>query len=201
MSSPFNPKHQNQHLESKIVAALERVSEAFRVLLWTESKQNSLSPIQIQILIFLLFQSREKCKVSYLAQEFNMTKATVSDSVKVLLKKGLIEKQDHPEDTRSYLIALTASGKKMAEASSSFSLPIEKPLNTLTPEQKEVMLTSLLKLIKDLNKAGIITVPRMCYTCANYRSRSNGHFCNLLNTELADSEIRVDCPEHELAHS
>ena len=87
--SSFNLNEQNQKIESRIVVALERISEAFRVLLWNESKENSLSPIQIQILIFIYFHSTEKCKVGYLADEFNMTKATISDSVKVLLSKEL----------------------------------------------------------------------------------------------------------------
>ena len=100
--SSFNLNEQNQKIESRIVVALERISEAFRVLLWNESKENSLSPIQIQILIFIYFHSHEKCKVGYLADEFNMTKATISDSVKVLLSKELVAKETDPIDTRSY---------------------------------------------------------------------------------------------------
>mgnify|MGYP006294391957 CR=1 FL=1 len=70
--SSFNLDEQNQKIESRIVVALERISEAFRVLLWNESKENSLSPIQIQILIFIQFHAQEKCKVGYLADEFNI---------------------------------------------------------------------------------------------------------------------------------
>lgn len=58
--SPFDLSHQNLTVDSKIVAALERISQAFRVLLWNESKELSLSPIQIQVLIFLLYHSDEK---------------------------------------------------------------------------------------------------------------------------------------------
>jgi hypothetical protein len=53
-------------IDGKIVDALGRVSQAFRVLLRNEGKLNALSPIQIQILIFLLFQSGERCKVTSL---------------------------------------------------------------------------------------------------------------------------------------
>ena len=53
--SSFHLTEQNQKIESRIVVALERISESFRVLLWNESKENSLSPIQIQILIFIYF--------------------------------------------------------------------------------------------------------------------------------------------------
>ena len=195
--SSFHLTEQNQKIESRIVVALERISEAFRVLLWNESKQNSLSPIQIQILIFISFHSVEKCKVGYLANEFNMTKATISDSVKVLLSKELVTKEIDPIDTRSYTLSLTDEGKKIAKKASFFASSIEQPIEKLTEEQKIIMLNGLLKLIYDLNKSGIITIQRMCFNCSYYKTEKGLHYCNLLNTKLAESEIRVDCPEHK----
>ncbi|MBN8789891.1 MAG: winged helix-turn-helix transcriptional regulator [Terrimonas sp.] len=195
--SSFNPERQENKIEGKIVVALERISEAFRVLLWNESKSNALSPIQVQILIFLLFHSGEKCKVSYLAAEFNMTKATISDSVKVLFLKKLIKKTGDELDTRSFTISLTAEGKKIAEQASSFTASIEKPIGRLSDEQKKAMLDGLLKLIYELNRAGVITIQRMCFTCANYQFDKGTHYCKLLQTTLAGGRLRIDCPEHE----
>ena len=197
MKSPFDLNQQNTKIESKIVVALERISEAFRVLLWSESKENSLSPIQIQILIFLLFHSKEKCKVSYLAEEFNMTKATISDSIRVLLKKELVQKFNNPSDTRSYIIGLTSQGKQIAEKSANFTLNIEQPLSSLPEDQKKDILAGLLKVIYQLNKAGVITIQRMCFTCSYYQNENNEHFCKLLQSKLASKELRIDCPEHE----
>jgi len=196
--SSFNLNEQNQKIESRIVVALERISEAFRVLLWNESKENSLSPIQIQVLIFIYFHSLEKCKVGYLADEFNMTKATISDSVKVLLAKDLVTKETDPTDTRSYSLSLTTAGKKIAKKASFFASSIEQPIEKLTEDQKKIMLNGLLKLIYDLNKSGIITIQRMCFTCSFYKADKGMHYCNLLKTKLAETEIRVDCPEHEM---
>ncbi|MFQ5446761.1 MAG: MarR family winged helix-turn-helix transcriptional regulator [Saprospiraceae bacterium] len=199
--SSFNLNEQNQKIESRIVVALERVSEAFRVLLWNQSKENSLSPIQIQILIFIHFHSLEKCKVGYLADEFNMTKATISDSVRVLLTKDLVTKQTDPVDTRSYTLSLTEEGKKIAQKASFFASSIEQPVEKLTQEQKTIMLNGLLKLIYDLNKSGIITIQRMCFTCSFYNAKNGIHYCSLLKTKLAESDVRVDCPEHEILTS
>ena len=196
--SSFNLTEQNQNVESRIVVALERISEAFRVLLWNQSKEYSLSPIQIQILIFINFHSQEKCKVGYLANEFNMTKATISDSVKVLLAKDLVTKKTDPTDTRSHSLFLTAEGKKIAKKASFFASSIEQPLEKLTEEQKTIMLSGLLKLIYDLNKAGVITIQRMCFTCSNYQIDKGVHYCKLLKSQLTESELRVDCPEHEI---
>ncbi|PJB12887.1 MAG: MarR family transcriptional regulator [Flavobacteriales bacterium CG_4_9_14_3_um_filter_40_17] len=196
--SSFNLNEQNQKVESRIVVALERISEAFRVLLWNESKENSLSPIQIQILIFIHFHSLEKCKVGYLANEFNMTKATISDSVKVLLAKKLVSKETDPTDTRSYTIFLTTEGEKTAKKASFFASSIEQPLGKMSEEQKTVMLNGLLKLIYNLNRSGVITIQRMCFTCSNYQLYNGVHYCNLLKSQLTESELRIDCKEHEL---
>ena len=196
--SSFHLTEQNQKIESRIVVALERISEAFRVLLWNESKENSLSPIQIQILIFIYFHSTEKCKVGYLADEFNMTKATISDSVKVLLSKELVTKETDPIDTRSFSLSPTNEGKKTAKKASLFASSIEQPIEKLTSEQKTIMLNGLLKLIYDLNKSGIITIQRMCFTCSNYQLEKGVHYCKLLKSQLAENELRIDCQEHEL---
>lgn len=197
--SAFDIAHQNSSIESKIVASLERVSQAFRVLLWNESKEFSLSPIQVQVLIFLLHHSDEKRKVSYLADEFNMTKATISDTIKTLEQKLLIKKEYEQNDTRSYIIHLTKKGKDIAEKTSIFAKQIQVPIDKLHSSDKENLLLSLLDIIHHLNKSGIITIQRMCFTCHFYKTNKNGqeHFCGLLNTKLADNEIRIDCAEHK----
>ena len=198
--SSFDLEHQNSSIESKIVASLERVSQAFRVLLWNQSKEFSLSPIQVQVLIFLLHHSDQKRKVSYLADEFNMTKATISDTIKTLEQKQLIKKEYEQHDTRSYIIHLTKKGKDTADQTSLFAKQIQVPIDKLQSTDKENLLLSLLDIIHHLNKSGIITIQRMCFTCHFYKSHKNGqeHFCRLLNTKLADTELRIDCAEHYL---
>lgn len=193
--SAFDLDQQNISIESKIVASLERVSQAFRVLLWNESKEFSLSPIQVQVLIFLLHHSAEKRKVSYVAGEFNMTKATISDTVKTLEQKALIKKEYEPHDTRSYIIHLTGEGEIIAKKTSFFAQQIQIPIDNLASSDKEKLLSSLLEIIHHLNQTGVITIQRMCSTCQFYRS-DNGHFCRLLDQKLADAELRIDCPEH-----
>lgn len=197
--SAFDLEHQNSSIESRIVASLERVSQAFRVLLWNESKEFALSPIQVQVLIFLLHHSGEKRKVSYLADEFNMTKATISETIKTLEQKQLIKKEYEQHDTRSYIIHLTKKGNDIAAQTSLFTKQIQVPIDKLHSNDKENLLLSLLDIIHHLNKSGIITIQRMCFTCHFYKANKNGqeHFCGLLNTKLADGDLRIDCAEHK----
>lgn len=197
--SSFEPKKQNLSIESKIVVALERISEAFRVLLWNESKSNNLSPIQTQLLIYLLFHDKSTCKVGYLATEFNMTKATISDAVNTLLLKNLIFKRKDTQDSRSFTIELTNEGKAAAKQIATFSSPIEYPLRQLDENQKQVLFESLLELIEKLNKEGIISVQRNCFSCKFYEQKNANSFCNLLKKPLSRADIRIDCPEHEAA--
>ena len=110
--SDFNLEQQNHHIESKIIASLERIAQAFRILLWQESVTYALTPIQIQLLIFIHYHQIEKCKVSYLANEFNLSKATISDTIKLLEQKQFIQKIFDQNDSRSYTIKLTKKGKR-----------------------------------------------------------------------------------------
>lgn len=199
LNIPFDPRHQPHSTSAKIVVALERISEAFRVLLWNESKTHRLSPIQVQLLIFLQHHSSQYRTVSYLATEFNMTKATISDAVKTLETKNLITKKFSALDSRSFTIELTLGGEQIAQQTAHFAKEIIAPLNRLKEDEQNNLLISLFEMIRHLNQAGVITLERMCFSCAHYRNNHKGsnHFCNLLNTPIQKKELRIDCPEHE----
>lgn len=198
-SSVFQPSHQENDLDSKIIVALEKISEAFRVLLWTESTSHGLSPIQIQLLIFLLSHQKQYCKVTYLAQEFNMTKPTISDAVKVILQKGLATKIPDEKDSRSYRIELTDTGRKTAEKLSLFANAIKNPVTPISQQDKEVFWKSLISIITGLRAMGVISLQRMCFNCANYLNRNGVHHCQLLNQDLETKELRIDCNEFRIA--
>lgn len=126
--------------------------------------------IQIQIIIFIAYHKRELCNVSLLAKEFNVTKPTVSDAIKVLGKKEMIIKDFSSSDSRSYSIILS---------------------------ELESLLGTLSQLIYKLNRNGILRIQRTCYGCKFYERSQEVHYCNLLQKELSSNEIRLDCPEYE----
>jgi DNA-binding MarR family transcriptional regulator len=197
----FDRTKQVTEVDSKIIVALERLSEAFRVLLWNETKQYGLSPIQVQLLIFIMTHPSQQCKVSYLALEFNMTKATISDAIKALEQKELLERETEANDNRSYIFCLTNEGKKITEKISLFANPLRQPLQEFTGEEKDNLLTGLLHLIYNLHQEKIIAVQRMCFTCRHYQAgrEKNKHYCRLLQMTLQKADLRIDCPEHEYA--
>ncbi|MCH2196106.1 MarR family winged helix-turn-helix transcriptional regulator [Kordia sp.] len=192
----FNPKV-SQDVSSKIVTGLERISEVFKLLLWKKAKHIGLSPIQIQILVFVAFHKSELCNVSHLAKEFNITKPTISDAIKVLLKKEMIFKDHSPTDQRSYTIQLTDVGKDIVAETNDFAAPLKAQVDSFDETQLNGFFDTLSSLIYKLNQSELLTVQRTCYACRFYQKNDNNDYCNLLQATLKSHDIRIDCPEFE----
>lgn len=181
----------------KIINGLERISEAFKKLLWEKAKVHGLSPIQIQILLFLAGHRPALCNVSQLAKEFNLAKPTISDAVRALNAKGLVEKDHSSVDGRSYTLVATQKGKALMDELVTYTLPLEKQVKTLDEEKLSSLFSTLSELLYKLNQSGVLTVQRTCFGCRFYDRRKNSHYCNLLQMALHNEEIRLDCPEYE----
>jgi len=151
------------------------------------------------LLIFIKYHNSDKQRrIASMAREFNMTKATISDSIKVLEQKGLIERADDMLDSRSFNFSLTDKGVKLTGMIENFTKPLDGAIATLSTPQKNEFLVSVLDLIYRLNQNGIISTQRMCYNCYYYNGdRQQAHFCNLMQKELAIDELRIECPEHK----
>jgi DNA-binding MarR family transcriptional regulator len=197
--SVFNLKKQNENLDFKIVAGLERLSQVFRILLWDKAKEFGLSPIQIQLLIFIKHHSADKTTVSYLAKEFNFTKPTISEAIKTLEEKKHIKKTIAAKDTRSYTIQLASSGEKIVFETENFVDPLTKIISGVNDSEKVILWENISNLIIKLNKQEVISVQRTCFNCKFYSIKSENHFCNLLDRKLLSKEIRIDCIEFEVA--
>ena len=199
--SVFDPDFQQTSVSSKIVVGLERISEVFRILLWRHAKTIGLSPIQIQILVFIAYHKQELCKVSHLAKEFGMTKPTISDAIKVLVKKKYVKKDTSSDDSRSYTIILTQLGKDTVSQTENFANPIQQQLEGIPPENLENVFETLSHLIYQLNQNQILTVQRTCYGCSFFEKDQERNYCRLLEKELLAPDIRLDCPEFEAKKS
>lgn len=186
------------NLEGNILNGLERLSEALKALLREKAKVYNISPIQIQILLFVANHKTEISNVSYIAKEFNVTKATVSDAVRILLKKEYLVKDFSPIDNRRYNLCLTTAGKKLVNNLSEYATPLEEELSSFKKQDLSSIYETITKLIFQLNQRGIIQVQRTCFNCKFYSGdNKNKHYCNLLNSKLKNQELRLDCNEFE----
>ncbi len=186
-------------LNNKVIVGLERISEVFKTMLWEKAKVHGISPIQIQTLLFIAHHKPALCNVSHLAKEFNVTKPTISDVIRVLDKKGLVEKDHSSADSRSYSLFVSAIGKELIKELESYSLPLQQELSLFGESELASLYATVSKLIFQLNRAGILSVQRTCFGCKFYSKQDSTHYCQLLQTNLVDEEIRLDCAEYQKA--
>jgi DNA-binding MarR family transcriptional regulator len=204
MDSVFDPEKQHKRVDSKIVAALERLNQAFRTQLWNQAQEHGLSPIQIQILVFLLNHDRSMSRVSRLAREFGVTAATVSDAVSTLVEKNLAERVASRGDLRVFDIRLTQQGRRLTRRLSGWADSMRDSLGVLSAKQQQAVMHSLMQMISSLQQSGIVSEARMCVSCRHFvekpHSGSAQHYCLLLEKSLDTGDLRIDCPEHVPIH-
>ncbi len=202
MESIFDPTAQPDNLDGKLILTLEKLSEVLRLLLWDKAKTWQLSPIQIQILIFLHYHRDEKPQITHLAERFNLTKATVSDAVKSLTQKQLVRKSPSPTDGRKTILSLTPEGEAAVSQLNTWPAALQRVLAPLPEADKATTYQTLLRVIASLEQSGLIHLNRICLTCRFYRrgdAPGENDYCQLLEKPLRPAELRIDCPEHQPA--
>lgn len=182
---------------TKIAMGIERLSTMFRAALWEEAKRCGLSPLQAQILLFISSHASALNSVSHLAKEFAVTKATISDAVRVMLEKKILKKQPG-DDARAFSLTLTASGHKQVKKFSALTQYFDEALTPIPPNERKKIWEGLLLLMEHLQKTGVIPL-RMCFSCQHYSKHKGAPYCLLLQQALRLEDIRLDCPEHTLA--
>ena len=135
-----------------------------------------------------------------LASELGVTQPTVTDSVRALELKFLVERRTDSADRRRTTVVLTPAGRQLADELSSADNDLIDAVRSLDQHSQEAALETVLTLIRHLVDAGTITVARTCFTCRFHQQGETGaHRCMLLNLELPSAGLRVNCAEHQPA--
>jgi hypothetical protein len=91
----------SRDLDTKLVAALERVGQALRTELRERARQHGLTPTQAQILLRLGSDQPDRRRVGALAATLDARQPTVSDAVATLERKRLLERRRDAADARA----------------------------------------------------------------------------------------------------
>jgi len=198
----LNSQQTQEQLDAKLVAALERVSQALHKALWEASWRSGLSSTQAQVLVYLLSHGAGKANIQELAERFGLSAATVSASVSTLEHKGLVRRQRDRNDQRVVYVHLTMRGRRQAQQLAQWTDVLQSQIAGMSVEDKERLLAMLLELIARLQRAGLISLTRMCTTCLYFQRNVHSdprapHHCGLMDRPLVLSELRVECPDHQ----
>jgi hypothetical protein len=120
-----------------------------------------------------------------------------------LESKGLVDRPQAERDLRTVRLALTPVGRSRALAVSAFADPLRRAIGRTNTHAKEALLPLLVDWVEALHRARILTVARVCPTCRFFArdvhpESDAPHHCQLFETALAASALRIDCPEHRL---
>jgi DNA-binding MarR family transcriptional regulator len=167
--------------------------------MWDKAKQHGLSPIQLQLLLRLATDPPGRRRIGVLAAELDVTHPTVSDAVAVLRRKELVHRD---AATRRASLSLSARGRSVADDLAQWDQRTREQLADVPATDKQAMLRQLLDLIAGLQRAGAISVARMCVTCRFFRPNAHPdsiqlHHCALVDAPIGAGDLRVDCAEHE----
>jgi DNA-binding MarR family transcriptional regulator len=198
---PGSPEERHPSLDSKIVAALDRISDALQVLARRSAGSRELSPTQMRVLARLYAGPPPVAQTGELAREFDVADPTISDAVAALRRKKFIEHSQDPADRRRHQLRLTAAGHTAAHAVSRWTAPAEVASSGIPRQEAEQLLQTLLDLLQRMHTAGMLTVVRACTTCQHFErgtagTRHEPHRCTHFGYTLTASDLRVDCAEH-----
>jgi DNA-binding MarR family transcriptional regulator len=192
----------SRDLDTKLVAALERIGQALRVELRERAAREGLTPTQAQILLHLASEPEPRRRVGSLAAALDVRQPTISDAVAALERKGLLERRRDRADARAAILRLTARGRTVGNRLGAWDERARAEVRRLPQETRERSLSVMLDLIAGLQRAGVVGVARTCPTCRFFRFEAHPdaprpHHCALLDLPLGPGDLRLDCPEHE----
>jgi DNA-binding MarR family transcriptional regulator len=189
----------SEPIERRISTGLHKLGLAMKHRTWRDAAEDGLSPTQGQILVAL---AQEPLTGTELSGRLGVTLPTVSDSVRVLVEKGFVDRKPDPRHPRASLITLTGAGRRRARRASAWPAFMAAAVSTLSTSEQSAFLSGLLKMIRMLQEDGQIPTSRMCVTCVHFRpdvhEGAMPHHCAFVDAPMAGDHLRVDCEDHDV---
>lgn len=203
MPKPSRFDGDNAPLPQRIAMGLSKVGLSLKFQAWQAAGARGLSPTQGQVLALLL-SSRTGLRPSALAERLAVTPPTMTDSVRALEAKGLVERRADASDARASLVVLTAKGRAEAKASASWPDFLASAVEVMAPAEQEAFFRGLVKMISTLQREGQIPVSTMCVTCVHFRPNVHKdpllpHHCAYVDAPMGARHLRLECNEHDEA--
>lgn len=175
---------------------IERLCTLLRADARSVCKAFDMRPVQLEALAFLTQCNRYSDTPQAVTEFLGLTKGTVSQTLKVLEKKGLVRKQADTRDKRLVHLKPTSSGRRLVERAVP-AATLKLGLKNLADTESEVMVDSLRALLRSTQLANKLKTFSTCNTCRFNTTNENGYFCALTQESLADRDIELLCREHQ----
>lgn len=194
-------EHHSAPLDERIATGLHKIGLALKLQSWQGASRAGLSPAQGQILALLAGDGA--LTATEVARRLGVTLPTVSESVRVLLEKGLVEREAEAGRGRARPLALTDAGRARATEARAWPEFLAAAAGSLNDAERGAFWSGLVKMIRNLQEDGRIPPHRMCVTCVHFRAHvrvgERPHHCAFVDAPMAASHLRLDCDDHSEA--
>ncbi|MGV9558761.1 MarR family winged helix-turn-helix transcriptional regulator [Streptomyces sp. NPDC003401] len=186
--------------QEQLMVGITRLGQALRISSYRNAGPHRLSPLQADIIVLLAGAPRPH-RIGDLAASLASTPPTVSDAVKTLTTKALVERRRDVSDARAVSLSLTQAGEAEAERLARLPAEFAEAMASLEAEDLAAMLRGISNMIRSLQDQQAVPVTRMCLTCSYFRPRAHPgsdkpHHCAFVDNAFGDSELRLECPDH-----
>lgn len=173
--------------ETRIRDLIERLGRLIAANEWGDD----INPTQWAALSYLAKANRFSRAPSQVADFMSTTRGTVSQTLKALARKGLIDEGRSAKDKRSISYTLTEKGWGFIQnrQNAQDTIIFDDANASQLEGQLEALLRAVLKS-RDLRPFGL------CKTCRHNQVTDNGSYCRLLGEVLAVDEVQQICHEH-----
>ncbi len=177
---------------SQIPLLLERLGALMQQSVREEAARHGLLPIHIQVLHYLSRANRYSDIPIAIAEYFGITRGTVSQTLAVLERKGLLIKTSDPRHGKRVHLGLTTAGEAMLNGS--WPERIEQALSELPVSTTDLddVLRRILSTLQQLNGQRAFG---LCRKCSHFLNESDGARCGLTQEPLATEQTVRICRE------
>lgn len=178
---------QNELTPGEILDRLGRV-------LRSETGRGGLKPVHLETLRYLARANRMSRSPAGVQAWLGVTKGTVSQSLNVLERHGLIRRSAVAADGRK--VALNLTGAAAAVLREDAHSHLDAALESLPGPQAEALAAGLASLLKQLLERRGRVAFGVCAGCRHHRTAGGSATCGLTGLPLEPAETGRLCMEH-----
>jgi len=175
---------------------IERLGNLLRTDSRRGGAEHGLQPVQLEALHYLSLCNRYSDTPMATTEYLGQTKGTVSQTLKVLEKKGFLTKKIDDNDKRVVHLKVTKAGDKLLKMFIP-SRQFKDACQQLSEKSQTQIVACLKELLQTTQHTNGMKTFGVCHTCRyNQKKENNHYFCNLTQEPLSSTEIQLICREH-----
>ena len=176
-----------------LLELVERLGNLMRTELRKSGADESLQPVHLQALIYVGNANRYSNTPQALADYLGLTKGTVSQTLLLLDRRGLIERFEDDIDRRVVRLRLSSAGERLLSETQP-ALAWQNATRNISPNRIRNAVSALreaLMTLQDDNEGSPFGVCHNCTHCQRLSQRASR--CGLMGERLSGPETRRIC--------